>query len=1012
MERGESGGAMVEFDEFGNYIGAEPDSGSDSETSDAEDAPGDARDSRGRDEEEDDDHDNGTNDGNPPGQAQGPSRQITLHEDKQYYPEPEEVYGPHTEVRFEEEDEQPIEDPIVKPVLSKSLWLPEPSNSMPSCLYNEAYLASLHSNPSLSRSVAVAGHLHHGKTSLLDLCVERVHVVDRRSRARELQMRYTDPRVDELDRLVSIKASVMSLLLPNRRGKQLAFSMYDAPGHPDFVDEATATMRACDGCLLVVDAAEGVMSGTRRHARLAARDGLEICLVINKVDRLITELRLPPADAYHKLKALVDDLEDMMQASVAGNQQQQQHEKRKHAERFVDPAGKGNVCFASAKHGWSFSLRTFADAVHGDSVDGDALANRLWGDIWLDPSTRGFKRSPPDGVSKSYRTFVQFVLEPLYKIYSQAVGEHPVQIENMLAKLGASLTDEEKKLDAEPLARLCVQRCITPDTSLGLVDCMERGLPTAEKALHRKLVLTWRGPEPPSAIGDQDGPLLAHVVRVHTAHDAGSFESVVRIFSGTLHSGEKVKVLGETYSADEDEEDCAVASISQVKLLCSRYSVGLEYATSGMLVAVKGVEQGVSKTATIVRPGGAGSVEHPFKPLQFDCTPTTKLAVEPLNPSELPKMVEGLRSVSRVYPLLQTKVEESGEHTLIGSGELYMDSVMKDLRQVYGEVEVKVADPVTVFRETVAETSSRMCKATSPNAKNVLSFVAEPLETGLPLAIEREEIRLDMSKKTVQIFFQERFGYDLLASRSVWAFGPQEQGPNLLLDDTLPSEVDKAQLASSARSPIVQGFQWGCSEGPIADEPVRGVKMKLVGASLAEARAMRAGGQLIPTARRGTYASLLTATPKLLEPILRAEVQCSADCLQAVHAVLKKRRGHALEEKPCEGTPVYVVAALLPAIESFGFETDLRYHTQGQAFPLTQFDHWDYVPGDPLDDSTVLRPLEPSAPNALARDFAVKTRRRKGLPDEISSSKYLEEDEEEKGNEEGEEVENGIAMER
>jgi len=95
---------------------------------------------------------------------------------------------------------------------------------------------------------------------------------------------------------------------------------------------------------------------------------------------------------------------------------------------------------------------------------------------------------------------------------------------------------------------------------------------------------------------------------------------------------------------------------------------------------------------------------------------------------------------------------------------------------VYGEVEVKVADPVTVFRETVGETSSRLCRATSPNAKNVLSFVAEPLEKGLAGAIEKEEIRLDMPKKTMQSFFQERFGYDMLAARSVWASGPEERG--------------------------------------------------------------------------------------------------------------------------------------------------------------------------------------------------------------------------------------------
>lgn len=69
--------------------------------------------------------------------------------------------------------------------------------------------------------------------------------------------------------------------------------------------------------------------------------------------------------------------------------------------------------------------------------------------------------------------------------------------------------------------------------------------------------------------------------------------------------------------------------------------------------------------------------------------------------------------------------------------------------------------------------------------------------------------------------------------------------------------------------------------------------------------------------------------------------------------------------------------AFLPVIESFGFETDLRYHTQGQAFCQSVFDHWAIVPGDPLDKSIVLRPLEPAPIQHLAREFMVKTRRRK-----------------------------------
>ena len=63
-----------------------------------------------------------------------------------------------------------------------------------------------------------------------------------------------------------------------------------------------------------------------------------------------------------------------------------------------------------------------------------------------------------------------------------------------------------------------------------------------------------------------------------------------------------------------------------------------------------------------------------------------KIAVEPVNPSELPKMLDGLRKVNKSYPLLNTKVEESGEHIILGTGELYLDCVMHDLRRMYSEI--------------------------------------------------------------------------------------------------------------------------------------------------------------------------------------------------------------------------------------------------------------------------------------------------------------------------------------
>ncbi len=178
-----------------------------------------------------------------------------------------------------------------------------------------------------------------------------------------------------------------------------------------------------------------------------------------------------------------------------------------------------------------------------------------------------------------------------------------------------------------------------------------------------------------------------------------------------------------------------------IKLFCfaHRYRVDVAAAGAGTLVLLDGIDANIIKTGTVVsaaeqfEDGGAVRI---FAPLKHNTLSVVKVAVEPINPSELPKMLEGLRKVNKSYPLLTTKVEESGEHVILGTGELFLDCVLHDLRRMYSEIEIKVADPVVSFCETVLETSSVKCFAVTPNKENKLTMTAEPLEKGLAEEIE------------------------------------------------------------------------------------------------------------------------------------------------------------------------------------------------------------------------------------------------------------------------------------
>uniref|UniRef100_A0A1B0D869 Uncharacterized protein n=1 Tax=Phlebotomus papatasi TaxID=29031 RepID=A0A1B0D869_PHLPP len=603
-------------------------------------------------------------------------------------------------------------------------------------------------------------------------------------------------------------------------------------------------------------------------------------------------------------------------------------------------------------------------------------------------SMRRFTKKSPH--NSAQRSFVEFILEPLYKLFAQVVGDVDTTLMDTLAELNIKLTKEESKSNIRPLLRLIMNRFC--GDFCGFVDmCVEHVKSPLDNSKN-KVDHIYTGVKDGALYDDmlkcnQNGHLMVHSSKMYPTEDCTFFQVLARVLSGTLHAGQEVRVLGENYSL-QDEEDSRVLQVGRLWIYEARYKVELNRVPAGNWVLIEGIDQCIVKTSTIT------DVDHSedmyiFKPLKFNTQSIIKIAVEPVNPSELPKMLDGLRKVNKSYPLLSTRVEESGEHVILGTGELYLDCVMHDLRKMYSEIDIKVADPVVAFCETVVETSSLKCFAETPNKKNKVTMIAEPLEKGLAEDIENDVVSIGWNKKRLGEFFQVNYDWDLLAARSIWAFGPDITGPNILVDDTLPSEVDKS-LLGTVKDSIVQGFQWGTREGPLCEEPIRNVKFKILDAVIANEPLHRGGGQVIPTARRVAYSAFLMATPRLMEPYLFVEVQAPADCVSAVYTVLARRRGHVTQDAPVPGSPLYTIKAFIPAIDSFGFETDLRTHTQGQAFCLSVFHHWQIVPGDPLDKSIVIRPLEPQPATHLAREFMIKTRRRKGLSEDVSINKFFD----------------------
>merc|ERR1719411_2277031 len=152
----------------------------------------------------------------------------------------------------------------------------------------------------------------------------------------------------------------------------------------------------------------------------------------------------------------------------------------------------------------------------------------------------------------------------------------------------------------------------------------------------------------------------------------------------------------------------------------------------GNTVALVGIDAYILKSGTITTLDSA----HNIADMKYSVSPVVKVAVKVKDGKDLPKLVEGLKKLSKSDPLVVCTTEESGEHVIAGCGELHVEICLKDLREEYAQCEFSVSDPVVSYRETVTETSSQTCLAKSPNKHNRIYLVAEPLSEELAKQIE------------------------------------------------------------------------------------------------------------------------------------------------------------------------------------------------------------------------------------------------------------------------------------
>ncbi|OMO83123.1 hypothetical protein COLO4_22682 [Corchorus olitorius] len=466
---------------------------------------------------------------------------------------------------------------------------------------------------------------------------------------------------------------------------------------------------------------------------------------------------------------------------------------------------------------------------------------------------------------------------------------------------------------------------------------------------------------------DPDGPLMLYVSKMIPASDKGRFFAFGRVFSGKVSTGLKVRIMGPNYVTGE-KKDLYVKSVKRTHIWMGKKLETVEDVPCGNTVVLFGLDQFITKHATLTNEKEVDA--HPIRAMKFSVSPVVRVSVQCKVASDLPKLVEGLKRLAKSDPMVVCSIEESGEHVIAGTGELHLEICLHDLQEDFmGGAEIVMSVPTVSLRETVLERSCRTVMSKSPNKHNCLYMEARPLEEGLAEAIDEGRIGPRDDPKVRSKILAEEFGWNKNLAKRIWCFGPETTGPNMVVVDRCKG----VQYLDEIKDSVVAGFQWASKEGALCEEKMRGVCFEMCDVVIHPDAINRGGGQIIPTARRAFLASQLTAKPRLLEPVYLVEIQAPEQALGAIHSVLNQKRGHVFEEMQMPGTPLYNIKGYLPAIDSFGFYSQLRAATSGQtAFSQCVFDHWELMTQDPME------------PWNRAAFLVSSIRRLKGLKEQIT----------------------------
>jgi len=680
-------------------------------------------------------------------------------------------------------------------------------------------LAQLQQHSDDIRNICILAHVDHGKTSLTDALLATNGIISPKLAGK---IRFLDSRPDEQIRGITMESSAISLFFSMLRRpapdaapvpKEYLINLIDSPGHIDFSSEVSVASRLCDGAVVLVDAVEGVCSQTVTVLRQTWTEKLKPILVINKIDRLVTELKMTPGEAYSHLSKLLEQVNAVLGSFFQGERMEEdlnwrermeervaavaakeaaiadqateagelQFEERDDDELYFAPE-RNNVIFSSAIDGWAFTVRQFASLYEKKlGIKRSIMEKVLWGDFYLDPKTKkvlGRKHLKGRNLKPM---FVQLVLEQVWAIYQASTGGDsgkgdPALLEKITKSLDISIPAHvSRSRDPRSMMTTLFSSWLPLSTAL-LVSVVE-SLPSPKAAQAERTPELLRSSPGYEHIDKriQDAmvdfktaksePVVAYVSKMVSvpeselpqnkrragqlsaeearelarkkraelaraqaaetnatkdltaALDNFSIDNHVpeqdekeadpehligfaRIFSGTLNVGDTIYVIPPKYSpatphaAPEPQQ----VTVTSLYMLMGRNLESLESVPAGVVFGIGGLDGKILKSGTLCSQL-EGAVN--LAGVNMAGNPIVRVALEPVNPADLDKMIEGLRLLVQSDPCAEYEQFGSGEHVLLTAGELHLERCLTDLKERFAKCDIQAGAPIVPYRETI-----------------------------------------------------------------------------------------------------------------------------------------------------------------------------------------------------------------------------------------------------------------------------------------------------------------------